>query len=284
MSGAPGEPTVRVVGTLDEVFDVAAEAVAEALIDAIGRRGRADWATAGGSTVPGIYRRLAAQPLRGRVAWSAVHVWFGDDRFVPRDHPLSNVLPIDQGLVGSAAYSGQSGRGESGIDIAAGLEEGAMIPVENIHAMPIGDAIGESRDPDWAAARYDAWLHEAAFEGQLDVADGFPAFDLVLVGIGPDGHLLSVFPASAAWSAEAWAMGVPAPTHVEPRVARITLHPAILARARVVIVVATGTSKADAIARALGEPGDVLELPAQAARLARATWILDGAAAARLPG
>ena len=278
-----GEPEVRIVATPDAAFELAAGLVADALVAAVGRRGRADWATTGGSTAPGIYSRLAAVRQRGHVPWESVHVWWGDDRYVPRDHPLSNVLPLDATLVGYGGFSGQSGTGESGIDIAAGLEPGALLPAENVHPIPVGEAIGEARDPAWAAARYDAELHAAASAGTLDVAEGWPVFDLVLVGLGPDGHLLSVFPGSDAWGAKAWAVAVAAPTHVEPHVARVTLHPRVLDAARQVLVVAVGDSKAEPVGRALTEPADVRTLPAQAARRAGATWVLDAAAAARLP-
>ena len=283
MTSDRGEPEVRVVETPDAAYDLAAGLITDALVAAVARRDRADWVTTGGSAAPGIYGRLAASPLRGSVPWPAVHVWWTDDRFVPRDHPLSNVLPLDAALVGSGGFSGQSGTGESGIDIAIGLEAGVMLPVENVHAIPVAEAIGEGRDPAWAAARYDAELRAAVAAGALEAADGWPAFDLVLLGIGPDGHLLSVFPESIAWDAEAWAIAVPAPTHVEPHVARVTLHPAVLAVARQILVVATGASKAEPVRRALGERVDVRTLPAQAARRDGATWVLDAAAAARLP-
>jgi 6-phosphogluconolactonase len=283
MTVEAGEPEVRIVPDADAALDLASELIAAALVAAVGARGRADWATTGGSTAPGIYRRLAARPLRGRVPWPAVHAWWGDDRFVPRDHPLSNVLPLDAALVGSGAFSGQSGTGESGIDIAAGLEDGVMLPVENVHPIPVAEAIGEGRDAAWAAAQYDAALHAAAASGVIKVVDGWPAFDLVILGIGPDGHLLSVFPNSGAWDAAAWAVAVPAPTHVEPHVARVTLNPRMLAAVPQVLVVAVGESKAEPVGRTFGEPVDVRALPAQAARRSGATWVLDRAAAARLP-
>ena len=212
-----------------------------------------------------------------------MHIWFGDDRFVPRDHPLSNVLPVDQALAGFGAYSGQSGTGESGIDIAAGLEAGAMIPVANVHAFPTGEAIGEARDPAWAAASYEAELRAAVAAGELAVADGWPALDVFFLGIGPDGHVLSVFPGSDAWISESWAMGIAAPTHVAPHVARVTLHPEVLAVTRRLIVVAVGDSKREPVARVFGERVDVRTLPAQAARRAGATWFLDAVTARELP-
>jgi 6-phosphogluconolactonase/glucosamine-6-phosphate isomerase/deaminase len=150
--------------------------------------------------------------------------------------------------------------------------------------MPIAEAIGEGYGPAWAAARYDDELRTLVASGGLDVASGFPVFDLVLLGLGPDGHLLSVFPGSPVWDDEAWVTDIPAPTHVEPHVARITLHPGVLRVARHVLVVAHGTAKAAVLATILGSPRDARRWPAQAARRAGAAWILDVAAAARLPG
>ena len=72
--------------------------------------GGRDWATTGGSTPVGIYRRLVAPPLRDSVPWDAVHVWWGDDRYVPRDHPLSNVKPFDDIMLGDRRDRGGHGR------------------------------------------------------------------------------------------------------------------------------------------------------------------------------
>ncbi|MCI0346740.1 MAG: 6-phosphogluconolactonase [Chloroflexi bacterium] len=283
MTGYPGEPVVLTFPTADAAFDAAADAIARGLAEAVARRGRADWATTGGSTAPGVYRRLAAAPRRALVPWQAVHVWFGDDRFVSRDHPLSNVLPVDQALAGFGAFSGQSGTGESGIDIATGIEPGAMVPVANVHAFPTGEAIGEGHDPAWAAARYEAELRAAVAAGDLDEVEGWPAFDVFFLGIGTDGHVLSVFPRSNAWDAETWAMGIPAPTHVEPHVPRVTLHPEVLRVTPRLIVVAVGDSKVEPIGHVFGERVDVRTLPAQTARRAGALWILDAATARELP-
>lgn len=278
---ARGEPEIIVAADENAASDVAAHKVAEALAVAVAARGRADWVTTGGSTPTGIYHRLAVE-LRDALPWDAVHVWWGDDRYVPRDHPMSNVLPVDQVLIGAAAYSGQSGRGESGIDIVAGIEAGVPIPVQNLHPIPMAEAIGEGRGPAWAAARYDGELRGRAAAGDLAVADGFPVFDLALVGMGRDGHVLSVFPDSPTWDAEAWAIDVPAPTHVEPHVPRVTLHPAILGATRQLLAVAHGSPKAQIVATVLGPRRDPKRWPVQAARREGATWILDTAAAAYL--
>ena len=269
------EPEIVVLPTPDAVSAAAAERVADTLRDAVDARGRADWATTGGSTPIGIYRHLAVPPLRDVVPWEAVHLWWGDDRWVPRDHPLSNVLPADAVLLGSTARSGQSGFGEDGIDVLSGREPGVPMPAGNVHPFPVTETVGDDHGPGIAAARYEAQLRD----NRLDVVDGFPVFDLVIVGIGPDGHLMSVFPGSTTWDETAWALPVPAPTHVEPHVSRVTLNPRVLDVARNVLAVAPGAAKADVLARVFGPERDPRQIPAQAVRRPGVVWLVDEAAA-----
>jgi len=252
----PGEPEIEVYPDPEATAVVAAARIAEELTAAAGRRGRADWATTGGSTPIGIYRQLALAPLRDDVPWDLVHVWFGDDRFVPSDHPPSNALPLEEVLLPDV-----------------------RIPVEHVHAMPMGPAIGAGRDAAWVASAYARELHEA---GLPIAANGFPRLDLILVGAGPDGHVLSDFPGSTAFAAGDWVAAVPAPTHIEPHVARVSLHPGFLEAAARVLVVAYGAGKADVLATALGPVRDPARWPIQHARGANATWLLDAAAAAKL--
>ena len=149
-----GEPEIRIFDDPEATAKAAAEAIATALHEAIDRRGRADWAVTGGSTPIGIYRQLAADPLRHGVPWEDVHVWWGDDRYVPRDHPLSNVLPLDQVLLSAAARAGLSGTGADSALVEIEYDPGVPIPAGNIHAPRMADAIGRAAGPGWAAERY----------------------------------------------------------------------------------------------------------------------------------
>jgi 6-phosphogluconolactonase len=258
---AAGEPTIRVLDDATAASQAAAVAIAAGLRDADAVRGRADWATTGGSSPVGIYRALRAMPLRDVVPWSNVHVWWGDDRFVPRDDPQSNVRPLDHELLPRRFQ--------------------VPLPLENLHAMPMDEAIAAEAGTGWVADAYAAELRAA---GVPVGANGFPALDVVLLGIGGDGHLLSVFPGSPLLDEpESWACPVEAPRHIEPHVARVSLNPRVIEAAGRVIAVVTGAAKATIIGEIFGPERDVRRWPSQLARRSNATWILDREAAAQLP-
>jgi 6-phosphogluconolactonase len=267
------EPEIVVLADETAVATAAAERIGGSLARAVEERGRADWATTGGSMAPPIYRQLAAEPLRDAVPWESVHVWWGDDRFVPRDHPLSNVKPFDDILL--AIYwtqGGQTALGQSGQGMPIPL------PFDNIHPFPTTAAIGRTQGAAWCAAQIAAELRD----GGPAAVDGWPVFDVIVLGIGVDGHLLSVFPGSPAFDATDLALAIPAPTHIEPHVERVTLNPAVLAAARTLLVVATGEAKAGVLGDVFAEERDPRRWPAQLARRPGAVWLLDPAAAARL--
>jgi 6-phosphogluconolactonase len=252
-----GQPRLLVVDT-DAVATTAAAEIARILAAALERGADVHWATTGGSSAPGIYRALKAPEHVAALDWAGIHTWWGDDRHVPPDHPLSNVLPLNQVLLADEANSW----------------DGIEIPVDNLHPFPVSEALARGTGPAWTAARYAESLRELV---PLDAA-GTPVLDLIILGAGPDGHLLSVFPGSQVWDEPGLCAGVPAPTHVEPHVERVTMHPKLLAAARAVLLITSGASKAERLADGWAG-GDAREVPVRAARLPQATWIVDEAAA-----
>lgn len=252
-----GEPEIVVVADREAASAVAAGRIAAALADAVAARGVAHWSTTGGSTPGAVYRHLAAAPLRDAVPWDRVHLWWGDDRWVPEGDVLSNALACWDLLLRIVP-----------------------VPPAQVHPMPIGEAMAGGHPPAWAAERYATELWAAGLP--VDGA-GFPILDIVLVGIGTDGHLFSVFPGSATWDGPAWAQAVAAPTHIAPHVERVTLHPRILDAARLPLAVAYGSPKAEIIGRIFGPRDDERALPALLTRRTGAVWIVDEAAASRIP-
>jgi 6-phosphogluconolactonase len=131
---------------------------------------------------------------------------------------------------------------------------------------------------DLAAQRYadDLDRHVPSARG------GVPRFDVLLSGLGPDGHMMSIFPGSPALAPDApIALAIPAPVHVEPKLPRVTLSARVLAQAGSVLMMSTGASKAEIVASVLGDKSEPSRWPAQSALLANATWLLDVAAAAQ---
>ena len=265
------EPEVVVLANEERAAARAAARIAAALAGAVAARGRADWVTTGGSALVARYRRLAAEPLVDTIPWGNIHVWWTDDRYVPRDHPLSNVKPFDDVLLDIAdAEEGTS----------SGRHPRVPLHFENIHPFRTGEAIGRGAGAAWCAAALADELRAAGLPEQ----DGWPVFDLIVLGVGADGHILSVFPGSAAFDSTELALAIPAPTHIEPHVERVTLNPAVVSVARQVIVVAHGMEKAPVMREIFGPERDPRRWPAQLARREGAVWILDDDCASELPG
>ncbi len=246
----------------EALAEAAAERVVGVLAAAVAGRGIAHVALTGGSTAVALYVRLATSPRREALDWSRVELWWGDERYVPPDHAASCArLALDILL--------DIGDGGAGLPVAA----------ERIHPFPVEAAIGEGLGAAWAARTYAERLRARVPAGR----DGLPVLDLVLLGMGADGHILSVFPGSAALAPGApLAMAVPAPTHIEPHLPRLTLDPRVVAVARHVLVMCHGAAKAGRVAEVLEGPLDVARLPAQLTRGDNAVWLLDAAAAAKL--
>ncbi len=211
-------------------------------------RGRFDVALAGGSTPQEAYALLAAPPYLKELPWSHVHVWFGDERCVPPDHPDSNYGMVRAQLLSRVA-----------------------IPPEHVHRLA-----GE-RVPEEAAALYSAELG-AAFGPRLPLRY---AFDLVLLGMGGEGHTASLFPGSKVLG---WEAPAAAPYVEKLGNPRLTLTPRALNDARRVIFLVTGGGKAWAVRETLRSDRPWAEMPTRAIRprAGRVTWILDPEAAAGL--
>lgn len=270
------EPTIVTLADGDACALAAAERIIEILDVAIDDHGEAHWVTTGGSTPAGIYHHLAQTALRDELDWRKVHLWWTDDRFVPPDHPLSNTKIANDILLNIAHRSGESGTGGLPADVVTGRTGGVLIPIDQVHPFPTSAAIGGGHDEDWCAHRY---AEDVRANGPDTNDDGWPVFDLILLGIGPDGHILSVFPNSATFDRPEWALGVPAPTHVEPHVPRVTLNPMIVPAAAELLMVTHGAGKAEMLRDVLEGPRDEHALPAQLARRPGATWIVDREAA-----
>ena len=229
----------------------AAERLATRIARSIEARGSAIVSLTGGSTPERLYSLLAdpAQPWRGGVDWSRVRLFWGDERHVPPDHPDSNFGMADEALV-----------------------RHVPIPAAQVHRMR-----GELRDAGEAARDYEDTLRngfEAA--GRTD-----QTFDVMLLGLGEDAHIASIFPGSPVLHAAGRTAGVWAP-HLNAW--RITLTPVAVLDARDIVMVVAGATKADAVHAAIEAPLDVSRWPAQLLRNAgdRVEWIIDRAAAAKL--
>lgn len=227
----------------EALYAAVARAVVARARDAVRRRGRFDLALAGGATPLPLYRRLAESPLRERVDWTRVHLWFGDERCVPPHHPRSNYRQVREALLDRLPR-----------------------PSARVHRIR-----GEYAAPA-AAADYARRL-----TAELGPA---PRLDLVLLGVGEDGHTASLFPDRPSLDERASpALADAPPTVPEPRVSLSLLT---INAARAVWVLAVGATKAEIVARVFA--GDAT-LPA--ARLVPVNgeliWWLDAAAASRLP-
>jgi 6-phosphogluconolactonase len=232
---------VFVVGDPEELAELGARRVAAALHAAVAGRGRAALALAGGRTPEGLYRHLAAAYGEGRPDWGRIEIFQGDERCVDPSHPDSN-----------------HGRARH-------------LLLDRLDAAPA--AVHRIRVEQ--GAQRAAQLYAQLLEERLGRP---PRLDLVLLGMGADGHTASLFPGAGTGEKGAWAASARAPC---APVERVTLTQATLDASRTVIVLVSGAAKAEALGRvARGE-----DLPA--ARLAPAAleWIVDAAAAADLePG
>jgi 6-phosphogluconolactonase len=278
-ASAPGGAEVVVTADPAALAREAARRLTDALGSAIEARGAAHLALTGGSSATTLYRELAAN-WRDAIDWRRVHLWWGDERFVPVDHPESNIGMSYASLLQASARSGMSGVGGQGADVTAGDMPGLDVHAENIHPLEIDEAMSETDAAGLVAQRYAEELEQRLPHD----ASGMPAFDVILLGVGDDGHIMSVFPGSPALEPDApLVLPIPAPDHIGPHLPRITLNPSLLRAAGQIIVMIPGEGKAEIVSRIMRDPGaDVASLPSRLALRPNAVWLLDEEAAAKL--
>jgi 6-phosphogluconolactonase len=271
-----GGAQLVVVSDESEVARESARRVVAALGDAVQQRGFAHIALTGGSSAVPLFREMRSRENRAAVDWSKVHLWWGDERFVPIDHPQSNAGVAYELLLDIAERAGMSGDGGQYDDVVAGDVAGLPIDGQNVHPVEVDETLSDDEPVDLAAQLYMRELNR-----YLPLArGGVPVFDVILGGIGPDGHMFSLFPRSPGLAHDApIVLGVPAPQHVEPHIPRITMSARVLPVARLVVMMSSGSGKQEILAQVLGDDRDVARWPAQAALLPNAVWVLDRAAA-----
>ncbi|MDE2088414.1 MAG: 6-phosphogluconolactonase [Gammaproteobacteria bacterium] len=228
----------------------AAQRLIEYAARSTAERGAFHLALAGGSTPRGLYQRLASPECARQIDWSRVHVYFGDERCVPPDHPDSNFLMAHQTLLSRVP-----------------------IPRAQIHAI--------RADP--ATLPHDAEAYGRLLSEQLPHSeDDVPQFDLILLGLGHDGHTASLFPGTPILSERTQpAAGVYAPA-LPPW--RVSLTLPVLDHARRLMFLVTGADKAEIVRRVFLEPSAGPPLPVRLiAPRGEVEWHLDAAAAQYLP-
>jgi 6-phosphogluconolactonase len=222
-----------------------AEAAAKRLMARIeANTGRIAICLTGGSSPKQLYRLLASEAYSKRIPWDRVHWFIGDERFVSPADPLNNMA------------------------MARGIFLDRFAPKDHIH--PI---LTDVATPDQSAERYERELQ--SFYGADELEPARPLFDLVLMGIGPDGHTASLFPGYPAVNeTKRWVVGVPQ-AHVEPFVPRVTLTLPALASCREMLFELAGHEKRAILARLSTDEG----LPANRARsLGETVLLVDQAA------
>ena len=242
--------SVIVYADADAVAETTGARLLIAMGDAIAQRGVAHVVLTGGTVGIELLRRAAVSPLAGTVDWTSVHVWWGDERFVPTGHADRNEGQAQEALL-----------------------RHVPLPEDNIHRMGASDQFETVAD---AATAY------AALLGHY----GDPQWDVALFGMGPDGHVASLFPGRADIPTHRVEFDVTAPRALpvvdspKPPSERVTMTLSTINHARQVWIVATGAEKAPAVADALRQGST---LPAAAIGGTDATlWLIDAAASTQV--
>ena len=242
---------VRILADANSIAQTAAAEFLEAAQQAVSEKGSVSVALAGGSTPKALYGLLATNPLlQAKVPWSKIQFFFGDERHVPPNDEESNFRMAEEAMLGKAP-----------------------VDAKQVHRIK-----GEKRNAAQAAEEYEQDLR-ASFRLQ---AGEFPRFDLVLLGMGPEGHTASLFPGTKAlkeghrlvvsnWVGKFYTD-------------RITFTPPVLNNAARVIFMVHGAEKAPALKAVLEGPYEPEQLPAQIIqpKQGKVLWLVDPSAASML--
>lgn len=238
------EKIVEVLPSLESLIERSLAIILDRISIAIAERGMCAIALAGGSTPKPLYEAISKQQL----PWDKIHIFWGDERYVPSQHPDSNQLMAR----------------------TAWLDK-VPIPATNIHPIPTNEA-----DPTLAASKYEQELLKFF---QLSPGE-LPVFDIILLGIGDDGHTASLFPHTAALNVSDRAITVGSKDG-QPR---ITFTYTLINQARCVMFLVAGASKRSALAQIFAPVGDSSTYPSRLIQpQGELWWLLDGAAGQELP-
>ena len=238
---------IQKVADFEELVRVAAREIIKIAQETIANKGSMAVALAGGSTPRKLYTFLASEEMRSKIAWTHIHFFWGDERHVPPDHQDSNFRMARETLLD-------------------------QLPIQKDHIHPIPSHLSNAQE---AANRYERELH-TYFPGSTEPK---PQFDLVLLGMGPDGHTASLFPGTSAihettrWVAAPWVEKFQ--TH------RITLTPGIINEAAQVMFLVSGQDKSEALHLVLEGDYQPDAYPAQVIQPihGRLLWLVDETAA-----
>jgi 6-phosphogluconolactonase len=243
------ETVVVVVPDADILASVVSARLVTKIIDAQATRGTVDVVLTGGRIAAKVLRSVKELPAAGAIDWSKVDLWWGDERFLPAGHPDRNETQARETLL-----------------------DALPLDPARVHPMPPSDG-PDGDDAEAAAARYARELAAAAGPGRE-----LPHFDVLMLGVGEDGHVASIFPGHPSYDAT----GPAAAVHNSPKPppTRVTLTLPTIRTAEEVWLIAAGPDKTDAVGTAIE---GTAPLPAAAARgTAKTVWLLDREAAAKV--
>ena len=247
-------PSIHVCDTADDLARRAADLFVQYAREVIAERGKFTVALSGGSTPEKLYQRLADPEMSNQVDWPRVFVFWGDERFVPKNSPDSNFA------MAKAAFL-----------------DAVPLPVSNIFPFPMPPSATDLAE---GASRY---INTLGAFWQSDDLSFPPDFDLVLLGLGDDGHIASLFPGSpAVGTVSNWVVGTP-PGVLPPNVPRLTLTLPVINAAHHVLFLVSGAKKAEVVQEVLEmNPTPTVRPAAGVMPKDGVIWLLDKEAAQKL--